>query len=99
MSPLWGSFQLSIVFYKNAAPLELNTKYLLVYKNYDLQSPKVIVPISIQAQDCYSCRKCCFFEPQRGEILVESYVFCLRAPAGRHSYGTFQSVFIYLIFN
>ena len=31
------------------------------------------------------------FEPHRGEILVDTYVFCIRAPAGRHSYGTFQS--------
>jgi len=67
---------------KNAAPLELNTKYLLVYKNYDLQSPKVIVPISIQAQDYHSCRKCCFFEPQRGDILVDQVRFCIRVRRG-----------------
>ena len=39
------------------------------------------------------------FKPQRGDILVDPHVFCIRAPAGRYSCRTFQSVFIYLIFN
>ena len=58
------SIEQSIVFYKNAAPLERKGR------------------TTKQLNECILYQS----PPRRCEIIVESYVFCIRAPAGRNYY-------------
>ena len=75
MSPLWGSTELSNVFYKNDAPLELKGRTAFLYSSPPRRDEILVAPhafcIRVQRSEILVDLMYFVLEPQRGDILVE----------------------------